>query len=70
MNLIYADIIKIYFENNQRMAKVKANGVLKNVPLLLLPDAKEGDEILLCDGVPVSKTKGGNYVFSNSGQSA
>ncbi len=74
MNLVYADIIKVFTDNGQRMGKVNINGVLKVVPLLLLPDADIGDKILLCDGVPISKMinhkKGGDHVPGNTGESA
>lgn len=74
MNLLYAHITKISMEEEQRMGTICYNGVLKKVPLLLLPDAQEGDEVLVCDGVPLSKIdknkKGGDYVFGNTRQSA
>ena len=70
---MYADIIQIFSEDEQRMGKIRVNGVLKNVPMLLLPDAKEGDRVLMCDGIPISKMsndkKGGDYVFGDSGKS-
>ena len=72
MNLFYADIIKVFIENDQLMGKIKMNGVLKTVPLMLIPDAKEGDRVLVCDHIPVSKMKiknGGDYVPGNSGKS-
>jgi hydrogenase maturation factor len=73
MNLFYADIMRVFIEDNQRMGKIKVNGVLKNIPLMLVPDANDGDRILVCDHVAVSKMKtqnGGDYVLSNSWESA
>lgn len=57
MNLVYAQIIEIFVEDEMRMARVKTGGAVKKVALDLLTDAECGDTVLLCDGVAISKVR-------------
>lgn len=65
MNLVYAQIIEIFVEEEMRMARVKAGGAVKKVPLDLLTEAKCGDTVLLCDGVAISKVQSPGVAESN-----
>ncbi|HEY5991733.1 MAG TPA: HypC/HybG/HupF family hydrogenase formation chaperone [Candidatus Udaeobacter sp.] len=55
MNLLYGDIVEIFWQDGTRMGKVRVAGALKNIPLELLTDVQSGDTVLLCDGVAISK---------------
>jgi hydrogenase maturation factor len=55
MNLLYGDIVEIFWQDGMRMGKVRVAGSLKNIPLELLTDVQSGDTVLLCDGVAISK---------------
>jgi hydrogenase maturation factor len=55
MNLLYGDIVEIFWQDGMRMGKVRVAGALKNIPLELLTDVQSGDTVLLCDGVAISK---------------
>jgi hydrogenase maturation factor len=57
MNLAYVEIVEVFVEDGMRMARIKAGGAFKKVPLDLLTDAKAGDTVLLCDGVAISKVR-------------
>ena len=74
MNIFYADIIKIFVEEGQRTGKICVNGVFKNISLTMLPDAKEGERVLIRDGVPVIKPlsdkKENTHIFSDTMKSA
>lgn len=55
MNLIYGEIVEVFYDNEMRMGKIRVAGAMKNIPLDLLTEAQEGDRVLLCDGVAISK---------------
>lgn len=55
MNLIYAEMIKVFFENGMRFGKIRIGGAMKNVSLELVTNATPGDTVLMCDGVALSK---------------
>ena len=57
MNLVSGEIIEIYVRDATTMAKVSVKGAFVHVPLLLLPDAKVGDQILIESGVAISKVE-------------
>jgi hydrogenase maturation factor len=57
MNLLYAQIVEIFIEDEMRMARIKAGGAVKKVSLDLLTDMNCGDTVLLCDGVAISKVR-------------
>ena len=65
MNLIYAQIVDIFVEDEMRMARIKAGGAVKKVSLDLLTDASCGDTVLLCDGVAISKVRPVGAVENN-----
>jgi hydrogenase maturation factor len=58
MNLVYAQIVEIFAEDEMRMGRIRVGRAIKKVPLDLLTDVNCGDTVLLCDGVPISKVKG------------
>jgi len=39
-----------------RFGNVTVSGAMKKVPLDLIQDVREGDKVLLCDGVAIAKT--------------
>ena len=53
MNLLYAEVIDIFDRDKIRMARIRAKGALKDIPLLA--DAGRGDTVLVCDGVAIGK---------------
>jgi hydrogenase maturation factor len=55
MNLVYGEIVEIFWEDGMPMAKVRVHGATKKIPLGLLTDAAQGDRVLICDGVAISK---------------
>jgi hydrogenase maturation factor len=59
MNLIYAQVVEVYPEAGEPMGKVNVWGVLRAVPLRLVPEARPGDTVLVCDGVAIGKVNGG-----------
>ncbi len=57
MNLVTGEIVAIYLDTWTKMAKVSVNGAFIRVPLLLLPDAKVGDHVLVDGGVAIAVVK-------------
>jgi hydrogenase maturation factor len=57
MNLVTGEIVDIYLDTWTKMAKVRVNGAFIRVPLLLLPDAKVGDRVLVEGGVAIAVVK-------------
>ncbi|MGH7939014.1 MAG: HypC/HybG/HupF family hydrogenase formation chaperone [Bryobacteraceae bacterium] len=55
MNLLYGKLLEITSEEGVRFGKVLVGGAKKKVPLELLTDAACGDNLLICDGVAISK---------------
>jgi hydrogenase maturation factor len=58
MNLHYAHLIEVVpgeGMQDMRWGRVRVGGAIKRVSLGLLPDAKSGDQVLLCDGVAISR---------------
>lgn len=59
MNLVYGQVVEVFYENGIRMGKVRVGGAMKNAPLDLLVDAGSGDRVLLCDGIAIGKLQNG-----------
>jgi hydrogenase maturation factor len=55
MNLHYAHVIEVVAGEGMREGRVRVGGAIKRVSLELLPDARSGDRVLLCDGVAISR---------------
>ena len=73
MNLLYGQIVETFPEEGMFVGKIRVGGALKKVSLDLLVEPQIGDQILICDGVAISKvedqrTTESNYVSGNSGQ--
>ena len=71
MNLIYADLKDVFSKDGMRMGEVSIGGALKNVTLDLVPDAKCGDRLLVCEGVAIARVESMNiseqrYVSSHT----
>ncbi len=54
MNLITGEVVDIYDDTWKKMAKVRINGIYIRVPLMLLPEAKLGDHVLVDGGVAIA----------------
>ncbi len=57
MNLITGKIVEIYLEGGITKAKVSVGGAYVRMPLMLLMDARVGDEVLIEAGVAISKVE-------------
>jgi len=57
MNLVYGEVVDIETEEEMKIGSVRVSGVLKKVPLHLVPEARRGDKVLLCDGVAIGKVE-------------
>jgi hydrogenase maturation factor len=57
MNLVYGEVVDIETEEGMKIGSVRVSGVLKKVPLHLIPAARRGDKVLLCDGVAIGKVE-------------
>jgi hydrogenase maturation factor len=57
MNLVYGEIVGIFFEGECLMGKIRMGGALKKVSLDLLTDPAVGDTVLLCEGVALGKVE-------------
>ncbi len=55
MNLLTGEIIEIYVQDYTTCAKVRVGNALMRVPLMVLPDARVGDMVLVSSGVAVSR---------------
>ncbi len=53
MNLVYAQVVSVSSEHGCPVGKVSVWGVMKTVPFDLVPEARSGDTVLLCDGVAI-----------------
>jgi len=76
MNLVYGEVVDLETEEGMKIGSVRVSGVLTKVPLHLVPGARRGDKVLLCDGVAIAKvdpihespiTTCENYVSRHSG---
>ena len=57
MNLLYGQIDSVFADAGQPMARLRVRGVLTQVSLALTPEAQPGDDVLVCDGVVLSKVR-------------
>jgi hydrogenase maturation factor len=55
VNLIYGEIVEITSENGVPMGRVRVLRATRKIALGLLTDASQGDRVLICDGVAISK---------------
>ena len=55
MNLVYGEIVEVFSEEGTLFGRVRVHGATKKIPLGLLTDAAQGDRVLICDGVAISK---------------
>ena len=55
MNLVYAEVVTVDGQNEARTGKVRVRGALSTVPLHLVPEARPGDTVLVCDGVAIGR---------------
>ena len=55
MNLLYGRLLAITHEDGVRMGQVQVRGARKKVTLELLTEVQCGDNLLICDGVALSK---------------
>ncbi len=71
MNLLYGEIIEVSSENGLPVGRMRVHGATQKIPLGLLTDAVQGDRLLVCDGVAISKVAAPNerkteHVFGDS----
>ena len=67
MNLVYGQVVEVFYEDGIRMGKICVRGAMKNAPLDLLANVGPGNWVLLCDGVAISNCEvEENYVSGNS----
>ena len=57
MNLVYGEITQVFSEDGVPMGKVRVHGATRKIALGLLTDAAQGDRVLICDGVAISKVE-------------
>ena len=55
MNLVYGEILEVLTEDGLPVGRIRLHGATKKNPIGLLTDAVQGDTVLLCDGVAISK---------------
>lgn len=55
MNVVSGRIIEIFLHGGIAKARVKVGGDLIQVPLMLLMDARVGDEIVIQSGLAISR---------------
>lgn len=72
MKLVQGTITEIYLEGGTTRARARVGGATMGVQLVLLMDARVGDEILIDSGVAISRvesnpTREGVYVLGNPG---
>ncbi len=57
MNLVYGEIVEVFTEEGESLARIRVHGATKKIPIGLLTDAAQGDTVLICDGVAISKVE-------------
>lgn len=55
MNALKGEILEIFIEDGSTLAKVLVDGTTLRVPLLLLMNARVGDEVYIDSGIAVSR---------------
>jgi hydrogenase maturation factor len=73
MNLVYGEIVTVSEQVEMRVGRIRVGGAIKSVCLDLVPTAKIGDSILLCDGVAIAlvekkRETEKDYVSGDSGK--
>jgi hydrogenase maturation factor len=73
MNLVYGEIVTVSEQVEMRVGRIRVGGAIKSVFLDLVPTAKIGDSILLCDGVAIAlvekkRETEKNYVSGDPGK--
>ncbi|MBA3544420.1 MAG: hypothetical protein H0T83_08285 [Chthoniobacterales bacterium] len=58
MNLVYGEVIEAFTEEGMPVGRIRVHGATKKIALGLLTDVMEGDRVLICDGVAISKVTG------------
>lgn len=58
MNLVYGEIISVTTEDGMPVGRIRVHGAIQKIPLGLLTDVVQGDRVLICDGVAISKVTG------------
>ena len=54
MNLLRGEIVEVYSDGGMTMAKVRISGAYTRVPLMSLPSARVGDQVLVESGVGIA----------------
>jgi hydrogenase maturation factor len=72
MNLVYGRIVEMFAEDGMSAGKIRVGGAIKKVSLELLVEPQIGEQVLICDGVAITKVEGQttteiNHVSGNSG---
>jgi len=55
MNLVYGEIVEVVAEDGVPVGRISVHGAIRKIALGLLTDAAQGDRVLICDGVAISK---------------
>jgi len=55
MNLVYGEILEVLTEDGLPVGRIRVHGATKKIPIGLPTDAAQGDTVLICDGVAISK---------------
>jgi len=55
MNLVYGEIVEVFSVVGVSFGKDRVHGATKKIPVGLLTNATQGDRVLICDGVAISK---------------
>ncbi len=55
MNLVYGEIVELLIEDGVPFGKIRVHGAMKKIATGLLTDAAQGDTVLICDGVAISR---------------
>ena len=59
MNLLYAEITRVYSDDGMQMGIADVGGARKKIALDLLTNVRCGDTVLLCDGVAIGRVREG-----------
>jgi hydrogenase maturation factor len=57
MNLVYGEVVEIVHEDGMRMGRIRVGGALRKAALDLIHEPAQGDRVLLCDGVAISRVE-------------
>jgi hydrogenase maturation factor len=65
MNLHYAQLVEVKAGGGNPEGKIRVGGAIRTVSLALVPDARRGDEVLLCDGMAICRVENQNEKEKN-----